>query len=222
MRPLYPFISAILMFGVMTTPLKTFASSKKSNQNQSVTKSEFNEIVAQGVPIDALTLALQGYQEAIAQNKVKNKRYLTVVDFNQPSTKKRLYVIDLESNKVIFNEYVSHGQGSGGKTPGTFSNKSGSHASELGLIVTDDVYQGKHGQSLRLDGIDPENANIRSRAIVVHPAYYATEAFIEEHNQLGRSWGCFAVNPEVAPAIIDIIKGGSVIYAHASTKMRTA
>lgn len=222
MRPLYPFISAILMFGVITTPLKTLASSKKNSQNQSVTQSEFNEIIAQGVPADALTMALQSYQEAVSQGKVKNKRYLTVVDFNQPSTKKRMYVIDLSTNKVIFNEYVSHGQGSGGKTPGTFSNKTGSHASELGAIVTDDVYQGKHGESLRLDGIDPENGNIRSRAIVVHPAYYATETFIEEHNQLGRSWGCFAVDPKVAPAIIDTIKGGSVIYAYSSTKMRTA
>ncbi len=216
MKRLYPIISALLLFGGLASPLKSLASAKRP-----VNKSEFKDIVDQGVPADALKMALDGYAEAMETGKVNNQRYLTVVDFNQPSTEKRLYVIDLEKNQVIYNEYVSHGQGSGGNMPAKFSNESGSHASELGTIVTDNVYYGKHGESLRLDGIEPENTNIRSRAIVVHSAYYATEAFIDAHNQLGRSWGCFAIDPKVAPKIIDTIKGGSVIYAYSNNKMRT-
>ncbi len=222
MKKLFSAISTLFMIGALAMPIKSVAApKKKANDDSSISQSEFNDLIAQGVPANALSMALQGYEKAIKQGKVKNKRYLTVVDFNQPSTEKRLYVIDFSQNKVIYNEYVAHGKGSGGKKPSVFSSKSGSHASELGTILTANVYQGKHGESLRLNGIEPQNASIRSRAIVVHAADYATQDFIDSYQRLGRSWGCFAIDPEIAPEIIDTIKGGSVIYAYSTIKMTT-
>lgn len=90
-----------------------------------------------------------------------------------------------------------------------------SRQSSLGVYRTAETYQGKHGYSLRLDGLSPgKNSNARKRAIVVHGADYASPRHLLKFDKLGRSWGCPALPREQSRAIIDTIKGGSVIYAH--------
>ena len=59
-----------------------------------------------------------------------------------------------------------------------------------------------------------KNSNARKRAIVVHGADYASPKHLRKFDKLGRSWGCPALPREQSRAIIDTIKGGSVIYAH--------
>ena len=97
-----------------------------------------------------------------------------------------------------------------------FSNKGGSEMSSLGFYRTaPTTYTGKHGLSLRLVGLDPGfNTNAESRAVVVHGADYVCEEFVRAHGRLGRSQGCPALPAGQAAAIVQAIKGGSVLYLH--------
>ncbi|WP_421229473.1 murein L,D-transpeptidase catalytic domain family protein [Aeromonas enteropelogenes] len=155
--------------------------------------------------------ALYGYQSV----RHKQKPILTIIDYSKPSNLRRLFVIDMKRHKLLYHTWVSHGRNSGELAARQFSNQPNSLKSSLGVYRTAETYQGKHGYSLRLDGLTPAlNGNARKRAIVVHGAAYASPSHLRKHNKLGRSWGCPALPKEQARAIIDAIKGGSVIYAH--------
>jgi hypothetical protein len=96
-----------------------------------------------------------------------------------------------------------------------FSNEADTHATSLGLFVTDDTYVGKNGYSLRLNGLDKGlNDRARDRAIVMHGAPYVSETFVKKTGRLGRSWGCPAVSAEVAKKLIDRVKGGGLVFAY--------
>ncbi|TZF81158.1 murein L,D-transpeptidase catalytic domain family protein [Pedobacter sp. BS3] len=154
--------------------------------------------------------ALTGYYN---MQPVGNKNILTVIDFSLPSSVKRLWVIDLVNQKVLYNTLVAHGQGSGDNMATRFSNNAESHQSSLGFYITDDIYTGKHGMSLHLNGLDQGiNSNARNRSIVVHGADYVSQQFINRHGRLGRSFGCPALPFEFTAAIINTIKGGSCLY----------
>jgi hypothetical protein len=143
------------------------------------------------------------------------KRIITVIDYSMPSSQKRLWVIDLDSNTLLFHEYVAHGSGSGADQATSFSNRDGSHQSNIGLLKTAETYRGKHGYSLKLDGLEQGwNSRARSRAIVIHGADYVSEAFIRAQGRLGRSWGCPALRPEITRQLIDTIKGGSLVFGY--------
>jgi len=157
----------------------------------------------------------------LIEYKLKNdpssrERYWAIVDFNQPATSKRLYVFDAVEKKVE-RYYVAHGRGSegtaGNNIPALFSNQSGSNSSSLGIYRALDEYNGHHGRSLRLEGLEPTNSNALSRAVVMHTADYVSEAFIRETGRIGRSEGCFAVERSVGNTLIDELKDGAYIIA---------
>jgi hypothetical protein len=115
----------------------------------------------------------------------------------QSSTAKRLWIIDLDKKELLLNTWVAHGNGSGSDKATRFSNVNDSFQSSLGFYVTGEVYSGKHGKSLRLDGMDAGyNDNARKRSIVVHGASYVSQGTINALGRLGRSQGCPAVAPE--------------------------
>jgi hypothetical protein len=94
-----------------------------------------------------------------------------------------------------------------------FSNNEESHQSSLGFYITDDIYIGKHGRSLRLDGVDQGfNDKARERAIVLHGAEYVNKNTIEQLGRLGRSFGCPAVSTEVVDKVIETIKNKNVLF----------
>lgn len=141
------------------------------------------------------------------------KSLVTIVDFNKPSTEKRLWIVDLENKKLLFHTLVAHGQGSGVDMAQNFSNTSNSNQSSLGFYIANETYAGKHGTSLRLDGMDEGfNTNARARGVVVHGADYVSQSFIDQHGRLGRSWGCPALPPELTSTIINTIKGKTLLY----------
>ena len=149
--------------------------------------------------------------------KLKNdpstdERYWAIVDFDQPSTSKRLYVFDTVEKKVE-SYYVAHGRGSGENIAERFSNVSGSNSSSLGIYKTLDEYNGHHGLSLRLQGLEPTNSNALSRAVVMHTADYVSDSFIRQTGRLGRSEGCFAVEKSVGDTLINELKNGAYIIA---------
>lgn len=168
--------------------------------------------------------AITGYYNFKTSNLVSSdKQIISIVDFNKPSTEKRLWIIDLAAGKVLFNTFVAHGQGSGDNMATTFSNTSESHQSSLGFYITSGTYQGKHGLSLRLNGMDKGyNNNALNRAVVVHGADYVSQGFINQHGRLGRSYGCPAIPVELTPAIINAIKGRTALFINGPSSVNFA
>jgi hypothetical protein len=167
-----------------------------------------------GLSPEALDIALQRYYEAVAKNP-SVKPILSVADFSQSSNNKRLYIIDLVSKKILLQTYVSHGRNSGEEFAKSFSNKAESYMSSPGFYITGDTYTGKHGISLLLKGQDKGiNDMAESRSIVMHGASYVSADFIKKNGRLGRSQGCPAVSEELAPKIIEMIKGGCALFIY--------
>jgi hypothetical protein len=173
---------------------------------------------------DALDLKRAGLERAPFEyalrglDKVNPARpVLSIVDLSQPSSHKRLYVIDLSARKLLFHTYVSHGRNSGQLMAGHFSNEPSSYQSSLGFYRTLGSYQGKHGLSLQLQGLERGiNDNAFDRAIVLHGAGYVCEDFIRQTGRLGRSQGCPAVSPALSQPIIQALRGGSCLFIYAT------
>ena len=140
---------------------------------------------------------------------------LSVIDFSRPSTEPRLWVFDLASHSLLFEELVAHGRNTGDNVATAFSNRSGSHMSSLGVFRTAESYVGANGYSLRLDGLEPGfNDLARDRAIVIHGAPYVSPEIARAQGRQGRSLGCPAVRPAIARDLIDRIRGGSLVFAY--------
>jgi hypothetical protein len=169
-----------------------------------------------GLRAEVFSLALTAWKKGWDKGETE-KKILTVIDYSHPSDQKRLWVVDLETGKLLFHEVVAHGNGTGGRLAKSFSNTQDSKKSSVGLMKTAETYPSrKFGYSLRLDGLEMGfNDNARRRAIVMHRADYATEAFAHRHGRLGRSWGCPSIDPAVADRLIDTIQGGSLIFGYA-------
>ena len=160
-------------------------------------------------------LALEAASSAIAGGQVAAPSTLTVIDYSKPSTQPRMWVFDLRSRALLFQELVSHGRGSGKTLATSFSNDPDSNKTSLGLFRTGETYVGHNGYSLRLDGLERGvNDRARERAIVIHGAPYVNAATAKANGYLGRSLGCPAVRPEVARELIDAVKGGGLLFAY--------
>ena len=167
-------------------------------------------LAASGLNRKAFLIALRGMQQIAA-----SKPLLSIVDMSQPSSKKRLYVIDLAKRKLLFNTYVAHGRNSGELLPNRFSNTNSSFQSSLGFYKTLGLYQGKHGLSMQLQGLEKGiNDNAFSRAIVMHGADYVCEDMIRRTGRLGRSQGCPAVSTAECSPIVRTISGGSCLFIY--------
>lgn len=162
---------------------------------------------------DLFRMAMTGYSKI----RPKNDTLLSIIDFSKPSTEKRYYLIDLANRTLLYNTFTSHGVNTGEDMAVSFSNKEGSRKSSLGFYLTAETYEGKHGTSLKLDGLERGfNNRARKRYIVIHSADYVTQSFIEENGRLGRSWGCPALPPTVTQEIIEKIKNGSVLFIYSN------
>ncbi|CAA9197325.1 murein L,D-transpeptidase catalytic domain family protein [Flavobacterium collinsii] len=158
--------------------------------------------------------ALKGFY-LLKERGVIQKDILTLIDFSLSSNTKRLWVIDLATNTVLFNSLVAHGRNTGEEFASNFSNANSSFKSSLGFYATGEIYQGKHGTSLRLDGLENGvNDNARERGVVMHGADYVSESFIRNNKRLGRSQGCPAIPMEMTKEIIEIIKNKSLLYIY--------
>ena len=205
-------ITFLLFIGIFNTP--NFKENNPTN---------ISSIDAASVSYDALhsdngalpsrevfTMAIQGWDKM--KDNLKSK-VLTVIDFSLPSTAKRMWIIDPEKGDILLNSVVSHGRNSGDLLAKAFSNQPESFKSSLGFYKTAETYSGKHGYSLRLDGLEKGfNDQARNRAIVIHGADYAREEFAKSVGRLGRSLGCPALPSELSAKAIDLIKDGSLLF----------
>ncbi|MGK9066278.1 murein L,D-transpeptidase catalytic domain family protein [Stutzerimonas chloritidismutans] len=169
--------------------------------------------VAPSLDRQVLTHAVAAMQCAVNNGATPAQR-LAVIDFSLPSSQRRLWIFDLQGTRLLLKDFVAHGMKSGENLATRFSNVVGSHQSSLGLFRTAESYSGKHGYSLRMDGLEPGvNDRARERAIVIHPAAYVNPAWIATQGRIGRSQGCPAVRPEVARMVVDSLKGGQFMFS---------
>ena len=168
--------------------------------------------------------AVTGFYNLKITGKVSNaKSIISIADMEQLSSVKRLWIVDLDKKELLLNTWVAHGQRSGGDKATLFSNTNDSFQSSLGFYVTGEVYRGKHGRSLRLDGMDDGyNDNARERSIVVHGASYVGQGTINALGRLGRSQGCPAVAEELADQVINTIEGKTVLFINGNDQKYTS
>lgn len=205
--------SQLALLGVMLCGC--FNSWGKAPINISI---EANDFVKEGLREEVLDKALQAVEIA-QKNKKINSKFLTVIDFELSSKKKRLWVINLETGKLLFHEQVTHGKNTDLNQDGMvdkngFSNKDGSKKSSIGVFRTAETYHSRkfNGTALKMDGLEKGfNDNARKRSIVMHPAKYAD---VSEGTKMGRSWGCPALDPDISESLISTIKGGSMIFQY--------
>ena len=168
-----------------------------------------------GLKQNVFSTAMQGFKKLVSKGTVQNDKIVTIADFSQPSTQKRLYVVDLQNKKILFNTLVAHGKNTGSLFAKSFSNDASSLKSSPGFYVTSNTYIGDNGYSLRLNGLEKNiNDNALGRSIVMHGASYVTPSFANAMGFIGRSWGCPAVPMSQHKAIINTIKDGTCLFIY--------
>ncbi|MEO6916209.1 MAG: murein L,D-transpeptidase catalytic domain family protein [Chitinophagaceae bacterium] len=167
-----------------------------------------------GLSEKALEYALRGYNTLMAKGLL-DKGILSICDFSQSSRKKRLYIIDVKNKKLVLNTYVAHGRNSGAEFANSFSNKPESLKSSLGFYLTKSTYQGGHGLSLKIQGLEKGyNDKADFRNIVVHGSEYVGPDFLKYNNCCGRSYGCPAIPSAETALVIKAIKNGSCLFIY--------
>ena len=172
-----------------------------------------------GLSRKAFEYALKGYKHLLQAKKIRKDEVLTICDFSQSSRKKRFYIIDVESKKMLINTWVAHGRNSGGEYARRFSNKPESHQSSLGFYVTRNTYYGGHGLALKIEGLEKNiNDLAHKRNIVIHGSHYVGANYLRKCRINGRSFGCPAVPAKDNAKVIQTIKGGSCLFIYHPSK----
>lgn len=215
-------LSLILLLGSsFTQPIFSPELEMASGHNSSFEEVLWSQLrdVQQGNSLPekkVLELGAKGYRLLLESGAIQAGKPLAVIDFSLPSSQKRLWIIDVAQGKLIHHGLVAHGRNSGELMAERFSNQNSSFMSSLGFYRTAETYQGKHGYSLRLDGLEQGfNDQARERAIVIHGAAYASEDFIRQTGRLGRSLGCPALPPNESAFLIEQLKEGALLFIYA-------
>ena len=161
---------------------------------------------------EVLEQACVGYLTLHPTGRIERGGLLAVADMDLPNTTERLWVIDLKKAQVLHRSHVAHGQGSGHLRAQRFSNQEKSACTSLGFYRTAGTYDGIHGYSRRIEGLDKgQNGNAFDRYVVLHAADYVSPKYIEKYGHLGYSRGCPALPPEQFKAIIATMQVGSLL-----------
>lgn len=191
---------------------------KEKNSGISFLYSEL-QLGQMGLSRQAFEYAMKGFEYLKQNGGIDNDAVISIVDFSLPSSAKRLFVIDLNNNKILYCTYVAHGHNSGLEYASRFSNKPESNKSSLGFYKTLGTYNGDNGYSLRLEGLEKGiNDNANRRDIVIHGAAYVSEGLIRAQGYIGRSQGCPALPEKLHKPIIDKIKNGTCLFIYGKDK----
>ena len=168
-----------------------------------------------GLSREAFELACLGFDQLRQSGKLRNDSLISIADFSQPSSRKRLFIIDLKNYRLLFNTLVSHGRNTGREMANVFSNRHASYQSSPGFYVTAETYNGSNGYSLKLEGMEKGiNDNAYNRGIVIHGAAYVNQSLANAQGYIGRSQGCPAVPEKWSGPIINTIKQGSCLFIY--------
>ncbi|HCA08609.1 murein L,D-transpeptidase catalytic domain family protein [Chryseobacterium sp.] len=206
---------------VNTAKIEKVADTKSE---KTAAKASSSEELYKSIPFDpehelnyeVFSKALTGFENLKKAGLLnQDSHLLTICDFSMSSNTKRLWVIDTNEKKVLFNSLVAHGKNTGEEFAANFSNTESSLQSSLGFYITDATYQGDNGYSLKLLGMDKGfNDAAYRRAIVMHGAEYVSDEFASMHKRIGRSWGCPAVPKALTQPIINTIKGRNCLFIY--------
>lgn len=177
----------------------------------------FNDMQLQdsGMNERALLYALLGYHRLLRKHLLKKTQVLSICDFSQSSSSRRMYVIDVRNRRLLYRTYVAHGINSGQEYACSFSNRPQSYKSSLGFFVTRNAYLGSNGLSLRIDGVERGiNDNARERNIVIHGATYVSERILHKYGVMGTTFGCPAIPEEMATQVIPVLKNGTCFFVY--------
>jgi hypothetical protein len=167
----------------------------------------------EGLSETAFEYAWRGYHNLVKKGRIRKRSILSIADFSQSSSEKRMYVIDIRHRRLLYRTYVAHGQNSGAEYAEDFSNEPESFKSSLGFYVTKTTYFGKNGLSLRLDGVDNGyNDKAMKRNIVLHGCSYVGDEYLENFGATGTSLGCPALPAGISSQIIHSVRGGSCFF----------
>lgn len=206
---IYAFLLLVISFN---EPTVLSNESNKHSVNSAIQM--YSEMDNESLSYEAFEMAYKGWVK-LKDSISFEKNLISLVDFSQPSTQKRFYLIDMDSHCIVYQNYVAHGKNSGMLNASKFSNIVHSNQSSLGFYKTGETYYGKHGLSLKLDGLEKGiNDKARKRHIVIHQAAYAEEAFIKKYGRLGRSFGCPALPAADYNLVIDQIKNGTMLFIY--------
>lgn len=204
-----------------TKKIETVVENKSEKSTNKISSSEelYNSILFETdhkLNFEAFSKAILGFNNLKKAGKLdENAHLLTICDFSMSSNTKRLWVIDTNERKVLFNSLVAHGKNTGEEFATNFSNTESSYQSSLGFYITDATYSGGNGYSLRLLGMDKGyNDAALQRAVVMHGADYVSEEFAASHKRIGRSWGCPAIPKALTEPIINTIKGKNCLFIY--------
>jgi hypothetical protein len=168
-----------------------------------------------GLSQQAFDYAKAGLNKLLAEGKLLNDSIISIIDFSEPSNKKRLFIIDLKNYNVLFNTLVAHGRNTGREWATSFSNQNSSFKSSPGFYITRETYEGHNGYSLKLDGVEKGiNDNAYERGIVMHGAAYVCDDYVNAQGFIGRSQGCPAVPVQISRPIINTIKNGTCLFVY--------
>ncbi|MBI5858494.1 MAG: murein L,D-transpeptidase catalytic domain family protein [Sphingobacteriales bacterium] len=168
-----------------------------------------------GLSHQAFEFAKKGLNKLVEEGRLLNDSIISIIDFSQPSNKKRLFILDLKNYKVLFNTLVAHGRNTGREWASYFSNQGSSYMSSPGFYITKETYEGKNGYSLKLEGVERGiNDNAYDRGIVVHGAGYVSHELANAQGYIGRSQGCPAVPANTSKPIINTIKNGTCLFIY--------
>lgn len=187
--------------------------------NQAVMLYDNMKLERQGLDEKAFEYAWRGYHNLLRKGLIHKKTVLSIADFSQSCCSKRMYVIDVQHRKVLYRTYVAHGQNSGEEYATAFSNEPESFKSSLGFYVTDRVYYGRNGLSLRLNGVDTGYNDLAlKRKIVLHGSTYVGDKYMQDFGTLGTSLGCPALPSALSGQIIKLVKNGSCLFIYHPTQ----
>lgn len=206
-----------LLYPVMHDSLRNIAPAKGGAHSWFSGNSVYDSL-----HLDLAGLSKQAYEMAIAglrnlkeRGQILNDSIISIIDFSQPSSNKRLYILDLKNYRILFNTLVAHGRNTGREMAEFFSNRPSSYKSSLGFYVTGDTYNGGNGYSLKLEGIEKGiNDNAERRAIVMHGADYVSQSYVNAQGFIGRSEGCPAIPAQFAIPVINSIKEGTCLFIY--------
>ncbi|PWN64593.1 murein L,D-transpeptidase catalytic domain family protein [Chryseobacterium oncorhynchi] len=213
--------TAVKNENVITTKTERVTDTKSEKSTAVVSSSEalYNSIAFESeheLNYEVFSKALTGFENLKKAGLLtQDSHLLTICDFSMSSNMKRLWVIDLDDKKVVFNSLVAHGKNTGEEFATNFSNTESSRQSSMGFYITDATYQGDNGYSLKLLGMDKGfNDAAYRRAIVMHGADYVSDQFAATHKRIGRSWGCPAIPRELTQSMINTIKGRNLLFIY--------
>jgi hypothetical protein len=224
-------IFLLVFIGIFTFLSNSISNSAPGERNTSshreiISDAENNELLVKNLyeecsltdklEYNIFKQALEGYNSI----DLTNKNLLSIIDYSKPSNVRRFFIIDVENHKLLYQTLVAHGKKSGYLNATSFSNKYGSHKSSLGFFRTENSYYGIRGYSLKLEGLEKGiNDNARQRGIIIHGANYVDERIANGNGVIGRSWGCPAVSKKISKEIINLLKGGSLLYIYADDEV---